>query len=194
MPDTEAVLSFLETRRSVMVRDMTGPGPDQAALDRILTIATRVPDHGKLTPWRIKILHRAGQEALGAKLGEIFKRDYPAANERKIAVEAERLTRAPLVLAVLSTPAVDHPKIPEREQLLSAGIVCYNIVCAALAMGFAAQWITEWPAYSADVVAHLGHDPESDSIVGFVYLGTAREQPTDRSRPELAEVAQVWPG
>ena len=194
MPDTEAVLSFLETRRSVMVRDMTAPGPDQAALDRILTIATRVPDHGKLTPWRIKILHRAGQEALGAKLGEIFKRDYPAANERKIAVEAERLTRAPLVLAVLSTPAVDHPKIPEREQLLSAGIVCYNIVCAALAMGFAAQWITEWPAYHPDVVAHLGHDPDADRILGFIYIGTPTQSPDERERPALSSIVSEWGG
>ncbi|WP_366655418.1 nitroreductase [Fodinicurvata sp. EGI_FJ10296] len=194
MPENEAVLSFLEARRSVMVRDMVEPGPDAASLDRILKVATRVPDHGKLTPWRIKILHRAGQEALGARLGEIFKRDYPAANENKIAVEAERMTRAPLVLAVVSTPDVNHPKIPVQEQLLSAGLVCYNILCAALAMGYAAQWITEWPAYSPDVVAHLGHNPETDRIVGFVYLGTAREQPTERPRPAVEDVARVWEG
>ncbi len=186
-------IDLLLKRRSVVAANITEPGPGAAALDIILRAATRVPDHGKLAPWRIQVLHKEGQRRLGDILADLFAREMPEANDKQIEFERQRPQRAPLLLVVTAKIRKNH-KVPEMEQMLSGGAVCTNILIAANALGYCAQWLTEWPAYRPEVARALGHDPESDQIVGFVYIGTPAEPPTERPRPELGDVVSEWNG
>src|SRR5215208_5134168 len=130
-------LDLLRTRRSVKPIELTGPGPDQTALDTILTVAARVPDHGKLTPWRFIVFDGDARLKAGAAIEAAFRADHPDATADQIAFERNRLARAPLVVAVVSR-AAPHVKIPEWEQVLSAGAAAMNLVTAAHALGYAA--------------------------------------------------------
>ena len=179
------VLSFLAERRSVLARNMSGPGPDRAMLETLLSIAMRVPDHGKLTPWRLVVV----QDDDRIELGDIAARELAAANAEPEEVEAARaqFLRAPCVVAVLACPRA-HPKIPRSEQLYSAGAVCMMLVTAARAAGFAAQWLTGSAAYNGDVLSRLGGGAD-DEIAGFIYLGSCAEKPTERARPNFADIA-----
>ena len=186
-------IDLLLKRRSVVAANITGPGPDAAALETILRAATRVPDHGKLAPWRIQVLQKEGQQRLGDLFADLFAKEIPEANEKQIEFERQRPQRAPVLLVVTSKIVKPH-KIPELEQLLSGGAVCTNMLIAANALGFCAQWLTEWPAYRPEITRALGHDPECDQIIGFVYIGTPVEPPTERPRPELDAVVSEWTG
>lgn len=186
-------IDLLLTRRSVVVKDMVGPGPDAAELEKILTAGIRVPDHGKIGPWRIQVLHEKGQAALG----EVFARRFAEihgdeATEKMIAFERARPSRAPVLLVVTADLHPDH-KIPLIEQQLSGGAVCMNLLNAAHALGYVAQWLTEWPAFDAGVKEALGHRPETD-IIGFIYIGSAASAPQERTRPDLATVVSEWTG
>jgi nitroreductase len=186
-------LTLLTTRRSVAARNLTGPGPDHAALERILRIATRVPDHGKLTPWRIQVLRAGGQRALGRFLADLHAALTPEATPAQIAFEQAKIEMAPLLLVVTSHP-VASPKAPEMEQLLSGGAVCLSILLAAHALGFGGSWVTGWGAYRPETLAFLGHDPAKDKILGLVFLGTPKEAVEDRPRPDLSDVVSEWNG
>lgn len=188
-----SALDLILTRRSTKAFDLVEPGPDPDELEALLRAATRVPDHGKLTPWRIQVLEKQGQAALGDFLAELFAREIPEANDKQIAFERDRPQRAPLLLVVTSKPKTPH-KIPDLEQLLSAGAVCTTLLHAANALGYGAQWLTEWPAYRPEVCRHLGHDPDNDQIVGLVYIGTRAQAPDERPRPDLSDVTEVWAG
>jgi nitroreductase len=184
------VIDLMLTRRSVIANNITEPGPDEGQLRRILQAGLRVPDHGKLAPWRIRVLRKPGQARLGRAFIELFAADHPDASPKQLEFEENRPQRAPILLVVTSKP-VERPKVPEMEQLLSAGAVCTTILHACHALGFAAQWITEWPAYHAGVHRALGLG-EDERIVGFVYIGTAKEPPTERPRPDFEEVVSEW--
>lgn len=171
-------IEFLQHRRSVLARNMTAPGPDAAQLRALLGIAARVPDHGKLAPWRFVVL--AGDDR--AKLGAIAA---TALDDDSIAAHYER---APCVVAVLACPR-EHPKIPRSEMILSAGAACMNLLTAAQAMGFAAQWLTGAAAYEDTVLKALGGEA-GDEIAGFIYLGTPSEPPSERARPELDDIVR----
>ncbi len=181
-------LTSLLTRKSVKPIELIEPGPTSEQLETILKIATRVPDHGKLTPWRIHIFDKKAQ----AKLGKIFRERWEELNlgvEGKILDFQEDLPqRAPLLLAV--TTQFVEGKIPVFEQLMSAGNVCFNILHAAHALGLGACWLTEWPAYDTVVAKHLGCEGEN-KIVGFLYIGTAKSKPEDRPRPVLTDVVAM---
>lgn len=183
---------FLLKRRSVVVRDMKGPGPSDEDLDRILRAGMRVPDHGRLTPWRFIVIKGDAREKMGAILGEAFRKSNPDCIDEQVEIETERFSRAPVVIAVVSRTNPEH-KIPEWEQILSSGAACQNMLTAALSMGFAAQWITEWYAYNDDVKTALGLSP-NDRIAGFIYLGSMDEAPTDRARPEFGDIVSEWTG
>ncbi len=186
-------IDLMLTRRSVKAGDLIEPGPSAEDLDRIVRAAIRVPDHGKLTPWRIQVLHKPGQARLGDFLADLFARHNPDAREKQIEFERQRPQRAPVLLVVTARPVIPH-KIPEMEQLLSGGAVCTSILLATQALGYRAQWLTEWPAYRAEVVAFLGHNPESDNVLGFFYLGSAAQAPDERPRPAIADVVSEWAG
>ena len=178
------VLNFLAERRSVLARNMSGPGPDRDTLETLLSIAMRVPDHGKLTPWRLVVVQNDDRK----ELGDIAARELAITKARpeEVAAAREQFLRAPCVVAVLACPRV-HPKIPRSEQLYSAGAVCMMLITAARAAGFAAQWLTGAAAYNGDVLERLGGGAE-DEIAGFVYLGSCAEKSAERARPELEDI------
>ncbi|MBX9726863.1 MAG: nitroreductase [Rickettsiales bacterium] len=188
----EAIIPLL-TRRSTSVKDMAAPAPSAAELETILRVATRVPDHGKLCPWRIVVLRGEGALKLGAIAADIFAKQTPEATEAQIAAEHTRFTRAPLCLAVISTPKLGTKPVWEQE--LSAGAVCLNILHAAHALGYGGKWLTEWVAYDDAILAALLsvspaielHDGQA-RIAGFIYLGTKTTDTADRERPALKDV------
>lgn len=189
MPDA---LELLKTRRSVKPIELVAPGPTAAELDTLLTVASRVPDHGKLTPWRFIIFQGDARLKAGDAIAAAFKASHPEAKDEHVGFERERLARAPLVIAVVSR-AGPHVKIPEWEQVLSAGAAAMNLVTAAHALGFAATWITEWYAYDRGVLDALGLGAH-EKIAGFVHIGRAKQPPEDRPRPPLAEIVTRFEG
>ena len=183
-------IELLLRRRSVSVKDMIEPGPAPEQLQTILQIGARVPDHGKLAPWRFILFEGAARGRFGDALQKAFQGSNPDAPAERLELEANRFLRAPTVVAVVSR-AAPHVKIPEWEQVLSAGAVCQNIVVAATALGYAAQWITEWYAYDPVVAEALGLEPH-EKVAGFIYLGSAKETPSDRARPHLPDLISRW--
>lgn len=174
-------LALLSRRRSTVALAMNEPGPSAEQVDQLIAIASRVPDHGKLAPWRFIVFQGEARTRFGQILGQVFKAKTPNASEEQVAFEAGRFERAPLVIAVISSVTENH-KIPEWEQILSAGAACQNLLIAASAMGFGAQWLTEWYAFDADVNAELGLGP-SERIAGYLYVGSAEDEPVERVRP-----------
>ena len=176
--------SFYSTRRSVLARKMSNKEIPKDDLKKILAAGIRVPDHGALNPWKIKVI-------VGEKLklvdNEIilseFKKINPEASETQLETESGRLQRAGAVLAVISCP-VDHPKIPEWEMRLSSGAVCMNLLSCAQSLGYAAQWLTEWYAYNDKMLKFLDGDKNKDLIAGFIYIGHKLEEPNERRRPD----------
>ncbi len=179
-------LALLRTRRSLKPAELIGPGPSPADLDTLLTIASRVPDHGKLVPWRFIVFEGESQLNAGAAIAAAFVAKYPDAKPDQIEFERRRLARAPLVIAVVSR-AAPHVKIPEWEQVLSAGAAAMSLVIAAHALGFGATWITEWYASDRGVLDALGLAPH-EKIAGFVHIGRPTHAPEDRPRPPLADI------
>lgn len=179
-------LDLLKTRRSVKPMELMGPGPSPSEIETILTIASRVPDHGKLVPWRFVVLEGDSRLAIGEKIAAAFAADRPDATPDQIEFERKRLARAPLVVAVVSR-AGPHMKIPEWEQILSAGAAAMSLVFGAHALGYAANWITEWYAYDRRVLDALGLSPQ-ERIAGYVHIGRPARPPEDRPRPPLGEI------
>lgn len=186
------MIELLHTRRSVPPMAMSGPGPSAGELDELLTIAARVPDHGKLAPWRFIIFEGEGRVAAGRLIAEAFLREHPQAEAERVELERKRLSHAPLVVAVVSC-AAPHEKIPEWEQVLSAGAVCMNLVVAAKAMGYASVWLTQWYAYDRRVLDGLGL-AYHEKIAGFVHIGSSSSAPEDRVRPALSSITSRYPG
>jgi nitroreductase len=184
-------LDFLNSRRSTPSRQLGEPGPDEAQLEQLLTAAVRVPDHGKLTPWRLLLIRGAARARLGERLAEIHQRKEPEIADSALTKDRERYTFAPVIVAVIARIDAQHAKIPEQEQLLSAGCVAYNLLLGAQALGFGAQWLTGWAAYDADTAALLELSAQ-ERIVSFVHIGTARESVPERTRPPLADIVSEW--
>jgi nitroreductase len=180
-------LELLTTRRSLKPVELVAPGPSPAEVDTLLTVASRVPDHGKLTPWRFIVFEGEARLKAGAAIETAFRAKYPDAKPEQIEYEQKRLARAPLVIAVVSK-AAPHVKIPEWEQVLSAGAAAMSLVLAAHALGYGANWITEWYAYDRRVLDALGL-AENERIAGFIHIGKAAHPPEDRPRPALNEIA-----
>ena len=179
------LLSLFETRRSVAPHLMIGPGPTPEERDRLLKIASRVPDHGKLAPWRFIVFEGEARVRAGHIIGSRFKALNELATDDMVKVESNRLARAPLVIAVVSK-STPHIKIPQWEQELSAGAVCTALTFAANAMGFVTAWLTEWFAYDRVVLEQFGLS-EGERIAGFIHIGRASEAPIDRPRPALED-------
>ena len=187
MPDT---LQFLKTRKSISAAFLAGPGPSEAQLVEILGVASRVPDHGKLTPWRFIIFKGDAGAKASEMLAKLYVEKNPGADAKRLEEERKRLAQAPLVVAVVSR-AAPHEKIPEFEQILSAGNAAMGILLAAQALGYGAQWTTGWIAYDADAGGILGLKP-GERFVGFVHIGTPTVPPGDRPRPALADIVSEW--
>jgi nitroreductase len=185
-----SLLDLLGRRRSVPPIQMVPPGPDAGQVAKLLSVACRVPDHGKLAPWRFLVFAGPARARAGELIAAAFARVNPDGPEERFAQEHTRLTRAPLVVAVISR-AAPHAKIPEQEQWLSAGAVCMNLLIAAEAMGFAACWLTEWFAYDRRVLAQFGLT-ETEKMAGFIHIGSAPNRPADRVRPVVQEITKYF--
>jgi nitroreductase len=188
--DTSSALALLTTRRSGKPRDLIAPGPDAAQLGTILEIAARVPDHGKLAPWRFVVIPGDRRDALSALLSAAFRAEKPSASAVEIEGLVQFAHQAPTLVVVLSSPKAH--KIPLWEQELSAGAACLNLLHAAHALGFAGGWLTGWAAGSDSVRDAFGAAPER--IAGFLFLGTPSRPLEERPRPAREDVVAVWQG
>ena len=190
--DTSSALSLLKTRKSASVKAMGEPGPTPEQLRTILEIAVRVPDHGKLTPWRLVLFQGAARQEFGEIIKARWQKLHPDHGAESLDFQAGLFLRAPVVLAVVSK-AGPHVKIPEWEQLLSAGALTQNMLLAAAALGVGAQWNTDWIAYDREIMTAMGLS-QSEKIVGFVYFGTPQAALEDRPRPEPESLITRWRG
>src|ERR1700761_8932861 len=184
-------IELLKTRRSMKPREMTGPGPSPAEIETIMTIGARVPDHGKLAPWRFILFEGDARARAGKIIAKVFAAKNPQASSAEIEVEKKRLTDAPLVIGIVSFTK-PHPKVPAWEQELSAGASAMNIVTAATALGYGACWLTGWFAFDRDVLDGFGLKP-NEKLAGLIHIGTPSKPSEDRPRPSLSEIVpRFW--
>jgi len=179
-------IALLRARRSAPPAAMSGPGPTSQETEILLALAARVPDHGKLAPWRFILFEGASRMRAGEIFAEIYAKAHPGEDDRRVEAERNRFSLAPLVVGVISR-AAPHPKIPEWEQILSAGAACMNLMVAANALGFASVWLTGWHAYDRSVLARIGV-AEHERVAGFIHIGRADDPREDRARPLLADI------
>ena len=190
MPAIPELRDYLLTRRSVGIAFLGEPGPTPDELEQILRIGTRVPDHGKITPWRLVIIEGEDRAKAGEKLARIMEQANPKLDASSLEAERKRFLPAPLTIGVISSPQ-PHPKVPQLEQLLSAGNVAFNLLHAAHALGFAASWVTRWYAFDAEASAMLGARKD-EQFVGFIHIGTPTASIEDRPRPDLESIVTRW--
>lgn len=190
MSRNEALVNYFKTRRSVGMAFLSEPGPSPSEIDEILTIGTRVPDHGKFAPWRLVLIEGEARRQAGERLAGIVRRNRPDIDEASLEIERRQFLPAPLTIGVIFSPR-PNTKAPELEQLLSAGNVCFNLLNAAFALGYAATWVTRWFGLDPAAQEMLGAKG-GERFVGFVHIGTATVKPEDRERPALADVVSRW--
>ena len=188
---SDPTIELLLTRRSVKPLMMKEPGPSESELETILRAGARVPDHGKLVPWRFIVFKGAARTKFGKLLRKRLAETEPTASDVRLTMEAGRFERAPLVVGVVSK-IVESNKVPEWEQRLSVGACCQNILIAATALGYASCWLTEWCAYDPVISKELGL-AINEHVAGFIYLGSPTATPDERERPELSAICLEWP-
>ncbi len=188
-PPSQTTIELLLKRRSVSVKNMNGVGPTAEDIETILRAGMRVPDHGKLAPWRFIVIEGKAREDLGNKLAALFLKENPRALPELCSIEKNRFTRSAVCVVVVSATK-EHPKIPHWEQILSVGAVCQNMLVAATALGWACQWLTEWFAYSTPFARVLGLH-SNEKIAGFLHFGQG-SPPPDRLRPPYKERVTLW--
>lgn len=190
------VISFLQSRRSVVAKKMLSVEPSDQQLQDIIRCGLRVPDHSNVQPWRIVVLKGDARQKFSEQIVLPAAEAAAAKNREPLTdtlrqLELARLLRGGVVIAVLSKPVVPH-KIPVWEQQLSAGAVCSHLLIAAQSLDFAAQWLTEWLAYDPAIIQALGGNPQQDQVAGFIHIGGKSESPKERSRPIESEIVSYW--
>ena len=188
-----SLIDMLLTRRSAKPALLSEPGPSPEELGQILTAAARVPDHKKLVPWRFVVFEGDARARFGEVLAKVCAaEERPEPSPVRLETERARLTRAPVVVAVISR-VVEKAGAPEWEQILSTGASCFNLCLAANALGYGTAWITEWYSYSPGVRRELGL-ADNERVAGFIYIGTESEKQPDRERPALSDIVTRWQG
>ncbi len=188
--DTKSLLAFLQSRKSASAKAMGGPGPSPLQLAEILQLAVRVPDHGKLAPWRFVVFEGKARAKVGLAFKERWADLNPSHGAEILDFQAKLFERAPVVVAVVST-AKEHAKIPVWEQQMSAAALCFNVVMATQALGFDAQWQSDWIAYDEEAMAAIGC-VAGERVAGLVYIGTSAVPLEDRPRPDAAALTTYW--
>jgi nitroreductase len=186
--DTSSPITLLHTRRSGKPRDMVAPGPDTTQLRAILEAAIRVPDHGKLAPWRFVVVGHDQRKALATLLTTAYRAEKPDAGRLEIEAMEQFAYQAPTLVVALSAPV--ETKIPRWEQELSVGAACMNLLNATHALGFVGGWLTGWPAYNEDVRNAFGKADER--IAGFIFIGSPARDLEERPRPDFDTVVTPW--
>jgi len=189
---TSPIIDFLSMRNSAPIPDLREPGPSDSEITTMLSIASRVPDHGRLAPWRFILYRGAAREKVGEKLAELAEKREGPLSEGRRNQELTRFSRAPLVVGVVSSPK-EHPKIPEWEMFLSAGAAAMNLVLAANALGYGTNWITNWYSGVPEGRALLGLAPH-ERVAGFVHVGTYGGIAPERPRPDVATLFSDYSG
>lgn len=184
------LLDVLDTRTSTPSSQLGEPGPDDDQVLRLLRSAVRVPDHGRLAPWRFLRIQGAARQALGEVLARRCLERDPEASNAMVEKDRQRFSQAPVVIAVVGCIHKGH-RIPEVEQLLSGGSVCFALLQAAQGMGFGAQWLTGWAAYDPGVREALGITA-TEQVLGFIHIGSARTPAPERLRPDPATLLTDW--
>jgi|SRR6516164_3568867 nitroreductase len=179
-------IELLKARRSAPAATLSEPGPSAEDIELILSLAARVPDHGKLAPWRFILFEGAARDRAGEIVAEVYAKAHPEGDAGRLETEKKRFSHAPLVVGVISKAGL-HEKIPEWEQVLSAGAVCMNLIVAANALGFASVWLSEWYSYDREVLMRLGV-AEGERVAGFIHIGRPQGPREDRVRPVLADI------
>jgi nitroreductase len=187
--DRSSTISLLDTRRSGKPREMVPPGPTDEELQKILHIAMRVPDHGKLSPWRFVVIGKDQREHLAVLLHKALQAEDECAGPAHHEKEDQFARQGEALVVLISSPIPDH-KIPVWEQQLSAGAAAMNLLTAAHAMGYVAGWITGWRAYSPMVNAAFAGPGER--IAGFIFIGSPGRELMERPRPDPAEIVRNW--
>jgi nitroreductase len=185
-----SMIELLRTRRSAPPMALTGQGPSAGERELLLTLASRVPDHGKLVPFRFIVFESDARLKAGGIIAEVYAAAHPDAGEADLDKERKRLALAPLVIGVVSR-ASSHAKVPEWEQVLCAGAVCFNLEVAAYALGFASTWLTEWYGYDRAVLTRLGL-ADHEKIAGFIHIGRDPGPREDRIRPQLDDIVTTF--
>lgn len=189
----ENALHFLQNRRSVPAAQLQPPGPTPEQLREILATAIRVPDHGKLTPWRLITFADDAGRRYGEALAALHVQVDPHVPAAKLAKDRERFAHSPVVVAVVARFDAEHIKIPAQEQLLSAGCLGFNLLLAAQAAGFAAQWLTGWSCYDRKAARLLGL-ADNERVIAYIHIGSRSAEPPERNRPQLDQVVGAWQG
>lgn len=189
----EPALHFLQTRRSVPAAQLQPPGPDAEQLREIIATAIRVPDHGKLTPWRLIAFTGDAGARYGEALAELHARIDPDVPAARLAKDRERFAHSPVVVAVVARIDETIAKVPAQEQLLSAGCLGFNLLLAAQAAGFAAQWLTGWSCYDRDA-ARLLNLADNERAIAYIHIGSRGTEPPERNRPDIDQVLGAWQG
>jgi nitroreductase len=187
--DLATPASLLATRRSGKPRDMIAPGPENGQMESIIAAASRVPDHGKLAPWRFVIVDADRRDALSELLVSAYRREKPEAGRLELEAMAQFAHQAPALIVVLSAP-ISASKIPLWEQELSAGAACMQLLNAAHAHGFVGSWLTGWPAYSDEVRNAFGNS--STRVAGFIFIGSPGRALEERPRPAAGDIISHW--
>ena len=188
----QTVIDFLLSRRSRPIAELKEPAPSDDEIRTMLTAASRVPDHGRLAPWRFILYRGEARHRIGVELAELAERREGPLPEHRRAQELARFSRAPLVVGVVSVPR-DHPRVPEWEMFLSGGAAAMTLLLAAGALGYGANWISNWYADDEEGKRLLGISPQ-ERVVGFVHIGSYDGATPERPRPDLAEIVSDYAG
>jgi nitroreductase len=188
--DQSSLLSFLKSRKSASAKAMGEPGPTPSQRDEILDIAVRAPDHGKLNPWRFVVFEGAARGEVGTLFAARWAELHPDHGQDSLRIQQGLFLRAPLVVVVVST-AAPHAKIPVWEQQMSSAAVCYNAVLAAQALGYDAQWQSNWVAYDIGAKEAMGV-ASAENVSGVIYIGTSTAPLEDRPRPDVSSLVTKW--
>lgn len=179
-----AALDLLLTRRSRPIRSLTTPVPDRATLEKLLTAAMRVPDHGKLEPWRFIVLEKPALDRIAAQV-VAYARAKGVEDTQANNYAAQYLT-GNLIVAVIESP-VDSPKIPAVEQTYSTGAACMALVNAALADGWGSNWLSGWATHEDALMQQALGLADHERVAGLVHIGTDTATPPERPRPDIAQ-------
>ncbi len=189
-PTSREMLELLAHRRSLPLRALVAPGPSAEELDAMLVIAARVPDHGRLVPWRFIVLEGEARAEAGRRFDALYKAQNPDLPDAKAQMWQDYMMRAPVTVVAVSRPD-PAAKVPEFNQVLSAGAACMNLIAAATAMGYAAHWLLKWPGRDPQAAALLGVTAQ-EKVAGFLHLGRPAERVADRQRPDMAAIVTRW--
>jgi len=188
----QPVIDFLLARRSRPISELKEPGPSDGEIRTMLSAAARVPDHGRLAPWRFILYRGEARHRIGERLAALAEAREGPLPEHRRQQELARFSRAPLVVGVVSVPR-EHPRVPQWEMFLSGGAAAMNLLIAANALGYGANWITNWYAQDEEGRRILGLAPQ-ERVIGFVHIGTFEGEVQERARPELSQIVTDYAG